>query len=605
MMNAKLIVAIIFGAVVLVAMARLVLWRRAAGDFGGTTTLRLAALLLLQPTCAILLFLTLFPPAGAQRSGILRIATAHTPGTAALASGPPIVILPEAPAIAGAAAMPDLATALRRYPGTARVSILGDGLTPRDLEAAQTVAVDFTPSSLRPGIRHLTMPQPTAPGAPFRLGGQLVGLSGATAELIDPAGRLTDRATPDAAGQFRLTGTARAAGTAMFMLRIRRNGQTVEEAAVPLIVRDAPAPRVLIVAAAPSAEVKFLRRWASDAGFTVVTQMQAGGGIQLGDAPVNLDAGTLRRFDIAIFDDRSWAAIGAKRGVVMGAVRDGLGLLLRPTGLLDSGKRGQWQMAGFTLSGPNSLSPLALPPATDPAISATRQGIGSEDAPTDIALPDDPLPDISRLSLVPMGTDSVPMLRDGAGTTIAAWHAAGQGRSAMFTVLDSYGLPLTGRRALYDDWWSQMLSAIARPAAAPSPVEGVAWAGERVALCGLSTPSRVTAPDGRAATVLPDRGCGAYWPMMAGWHSLSTSDGPRLFHVQAADALPIMRAARNMDAMLMLRAPVANRGMVSDVQERPGASWPFALGWLVVSAVLWWLERARLGRVTRADQSAT
>ena len=604
-MSAKLIVAFLLGIAVLVAMVRLLLWQRLAGNVGTTTKMRLAALLLLQPICAIMLFLTLFPPAQIQRGGTLRIATAHTPRTAALASGPPLVTLPETPAIAGAVGMPDLATALRRYPGTGRVRILGDGLTPRDMEVAQTIAVDFAPPPQRPGIRHLALPQPTAPGAPFAVGGQLIGLPDATAELIDPAGRLTDKATPDAAGQFRLSGTARAAGTAMFTLRIRRNGQTVEQATVPLIVRDASAPRLLIVAAAPSAEVKFLRRWASDAGFSVVTQMQAGGGVQLGDAPINLDAGTLRRFDVAIFDDRSWAAIGARRGVIMNAVRQGMGLLLRPTGPLDNAMRGQWQSAGFALSGPNSLSALALPAAADPAIGATRQGIGTEDAPTDIALPDDPLPDISRLALVPGGMSSVPMLRDGAGTTIAAWHAVGQGRSAMFTVLDSYGLSLTGRRALYDDWWSQMLSNIARPVPAPSPVGDMAWVGERVAMCGLSKPSRVTAPNGHTTTVLPDGGCGAYWPMVAGWHSLPTSDGPQLFYVQAADALPVMRAARNADAMLMLQAPVADKDAASDGQNHPGASWPFALGWLLVSAMLWWLERARLGRMVRSDQSAT
>lgn len=599
------IVAIALTLAVLVAWMRLLLWRRASLNVGTTRTWRLVLLLLLQPICAILLFLTLFPPFGAQRAGELRIATAGTRGIAALASGPPLITLPEAPPVARAVPMPDLATALRRYPGTGRIHILGDGLTPRDLDVARTVALDFTPPPLRPGIRHITLPPPTAPGAPFRLGSQLSALSDARVELIDPAGRVTDRTSTDRDGYFRLTGTARAAGTALFSIRVRRDGKTMEQAAIPLIVRDTPTPRLLIVAAAPSAEIKFLRRWASDAGFSVVTQMQAGGGIQLGDAPISLDMGTLRRFDAAIFDDRSWSALGARRAIVMGAVREGMGLLLRATGPLDDGALGQWRAMGFGLSGQGSLSPLALPPATDPAIAATREGIGNDERPIDIAQPDEPLPDISRLSLSPAGDSNVPLLRDAGGTTIAAWRSVGQGRSAVMTVLDSYALSLTGRRALYDDWWSQLLSTIARPAASPVPDDRVAWAGERIIICGLSSPSRIFAPDGRASTVVPSGGCGGYWPDSAGWHRLTGADGQRLFYVQPADALPVMRTARNVDAMLMMPEPSSPTQVAPDARAARSAAWPFALAWLLVSALLWWLERAKLGRALSADQSAT
>ena len=28
----------------------------------------------------------------------------------------------------------------------------------------------------------------------------------------------------------------------------------------------------------------------------------------------------------------------------------------------------------------------------------------------------------------------------------------------------------------------------------------------------------------------------------------------------------------------------------------PGPSWPWFIGWLIASALLWWFERARIGR---------
>ena len=131
----------------------------------------------------------------------------------------------------------------------------------------------------------------------------------------------------------------------------------VEQAAVPLLVTDSLAPRLLILAAAPGPEVKYLRRWATDAGFTVTTQMSAGGGIALGDPTIAINGATLRRFDLAIVDDRSWAA---QRGVLTGAAREGLGLILRPSGPIDGATRAQWRALGFGI-GSGDLAPIALP----------------------------------------------------------------------------------------------------------------------------------------------------------------------------------------------------------------------------------------------------
>ena len=606
MMRIEWIVALMLAVAVLGASARLLLWQRAAGEAGSSRPMRIALLLLLQPVCALLLFLTLFPPVTPAAGGALRIATTGTARGAAAASGPPLIALPEA-GLDGIDSAPDLATALREHPGTGRIHILGAGLTPRDVDAARGMAVDFTPPPLAPGIRSLTPPPITAAGAPFRVAGQLARLPGAGVELIDPAGRVTDRVTTGRDGRFALTGTARTAGGTAFALRVREGRRLIEEATVPLLVQDMTAPRLLIVAAAPGAEVKYLRRWASDAGFDVTTQMQAGGGIMLGDAPVAMDGASLRRFDIAIFDDRSWAALGAGRGAVMGAVREGMGLLLRPGGAMDVATRSQWQALGFTLSGRNEVAPLALPPIASPEMARTRMGIGSDDAPVDIATPDDALPDVGRLSATPGGPDAVAMLHDASGATIGAWRAVGLGRVGLFTGIDSYGLTLTGRRDLYEQWWSDMLSTLARPGAAQGGMEAAGWVKERVILCGIGKGAHAVAPDGRSTALLPEGSCGAYWPASAGWHRLEDGGKRRDFYIYPADALPVMRAARNADATMMLagggEAPARAPG-----PGTPASPWPFALGWLLASALLWWLERAGHGRTApvpvSGDQSA-
>lgn len=592
-MTPQIIVALILTLAVLAASVRLLLWHRASG--AQASPLRTSLLLLLQPIAAGLLYMALFPPGTGDSASSLRIATANT-SRLAVVDGSPLILLPEAPAIGGGEAVPDLATALRRHPGVTSLTIVGNGLGPRDIDAARGLAVHFDPPPLHPGILHLAPPPIVAPGARFTVGLTLTGLPNTTAELVDPAGRVTDSGAPDRNGHLLLAGTARAAGATAFTLRVRRDKRVIEQADVPVWVADNARPKLLILAGAPGAEVKTLRRWAIDAGYDVTTQMSAGGGIALGDAPVALDAASLRRFDAAIVDDRSWA--GA-RGALLAAARGGMGLVLRPGGPIDGATRSQWQALGFTLSGPGGVAPLALPKVDAEPIARTRQGIGSEEVPVDIATTDDYLPDISRLGLTPGGNDAVPLLRDAGDVTLGAWRALGAGRVALFTGIDSYGLTLTGRRDLYGDWWSALLGTVARPAPGSRVLTDTGWVGERMTLCGLTGEAQVNA----RARVLPVKGCGGYWPMQAGWHMLHSKDAASAFYVHPADTLPTMRAARDRQAMTLLSVGEAKQASAA-LPGQSGTAWLWWLGWLAVSALLWWLERSRLGRRSLPPQSA-
>ena len=133
---------------------------------------------------------------------------------------------------------------------------------------------------------------------------------------------------------------------------------------------------LLLLAGAPGPEVKYLRRWATDADFDVTSRISVGGGVLLGDAPISIDTATLRRFDAVLIDDRSWAGLGGQRNALLAAVRDGLGLILRAGGPVSKGAGGpaRWRELCRTLrSGCRSSSRTwtcssrpasAWPPAT-------------------------------------------------------------------------------------------------------------------------------------------------------------------------------------------------------------------------------------------------
>ncbi|MCP3734737.1 carboxypeptidase regulatory-like domain-containing protein [Sphingomonas sp. RP10(2022)] len=583
-MSAERIVAALLALAVAIAWVRLGLWQARAPIRAARW--RLAALVVLQPIVAGSLYLTLFAPSPASSSGTLVVATEGASRLVAIGPGETLVALPEARGIAGAERAPDLAAALRRHAGATALRIVGSGLAARDRPAASSVTLRYAAPPAPTGLVALTPSAPVAPGEPFRIAARVTG--GGTASLLDPAGRVVDTARPAADGSVILHGTARVPGEALFTLRTAG-----EQAPVPLVTRAATPARALILAAAPGPEVKFLRRWAADAGLTAETQAAVGGGVALGDPGVALTPSALARYDLLILDDRSWAGLGGSaRGGVAQAVRGGLGLVVRLTGPVPRG----WQLLGLPTGGGAAATPLRLPPAApgDAALVA-RRGPGTRDAPATIAAPLGEVPELKRMA-VPLG--GIPLLRDARGTPFAAWQGVGRGRVAVTTLLDSFALVTSGNGDAHAAIWSALAATVGR--GTPDPgirIGALPRVGERTPVCATGSPPAVIAPDGTNTPLVPDphaRACAGYWPRVPGWHRL----GEQPFYVYPADALPQLRATVRREATLAL---VGERRVSTQPQPRdPQPSWRWLLAFLAATATLWWIERRRRAYSARA-----
>ncbi len=129
-----------------------------------------------------------------------------------------------------------------------------------------------------------------------------------------------------------LTASARAAGLALFSLRLRDiAGAVVEQIAVPVETREQTPPRVLFLSGAPGPEPKFLGRWAEDAGIDLKVDVDVGAGIRLGDPPVALTRATLGELDLVVIDDRRWESIGSGgQAALRDAVAGGLACCCAP-----------------------------------------------------------------------------------------------------------------------------------------------------------------------------------------------------------------------------------------------------------------------------------
>jgi hypothetical protein len=565
---------------VVVAWLQLALWRWRAPPLERARSWRLALLAALQPVAVTLLYLTLVPPRLPGAAGTLVVATADAPQLAALAAGDALVALPEAPALLGAERVPDLATALRRHPGTIRLRIIGQGLPSRDRAATGGLPLVFAPTPLPRGLQALALPPQVAPGATFRVGGTVGGVPGGRVELRDPAGRAIGSATLSESSAFVLAGTARVAGSADFSLRIRDAGGTLlETAAVPVVAVVAPAPRLLVVAGAAGPDLKYLRRWAIDAGVALGTSIAAGGGLDVGDAPARLDPATLARLDLLVLDERSWTTLsGGDRSNVLAAVRGGLGVVLRVTGPVSDPTRRQWAALGLPLG--NAPGLLRLPGAApDAAVEMTRLPLGA--APSDTAA----------------------LLEDIAGAPAGAWRGLGRGRIGLWPVTDLYALALAGDTGRHAELWSEIFGTLARTGGIAAPLILANGARERVTLCDLSFPAAVLGPDGATTTLFVDRaasGCAAFWPARPGWHTVQSGTKAWPFHVETPG--PGLVAAEARTATWQLQAQHRSAAVAGVRGGDRGSPWPWFAGWLLVTALLWWLERARLGRPTPSSR---
>lgn len=592
-MSAPVVLAWLFPVVVLVASVRLLL--RARG--GRERAWRTAALLVGQAASAALLYFVLLPPTVPAESGALIVLTANAGKTGALDAADVVVALPEAGAPLGALRVPDLGTALRRHPGARPVRILGEGLVPRDRDAARGVALSFTPSALPPALVELTAPTQATAGRRFDVQGRIEGDAAVSVDLVDPAGARLARTAPDKQGRFTLHAVAGTPGRVDYRLQWRDAADAVrEDIALPLDVAAGAPLRLWLLAGGPGPELKFLRRWAVDAGLALRTQVSVGGGVELGDPPLPVNAATLRNFDVVVLDERAWRNLGAGgRAALREAALEGLGVMLRITGDLSAGDRAALREWGFGIAATDLPRSVRLPGTQTADAAASRIDGSDEVRATDTS------PVLTRRPLAATAADGVPLLRDTRGDTLALWRAQGRGRVAVWWLSDSYRLALSGRSAAFGGLWAASLENLARPSGAAAPaVPASARVAERSVLCGLDDDATLRAPDASNIPLARDAatGCAAFWPTQPGWHELVVGESPAAFPVRAEDEAPGLRAAERREATQSLAANAAPPAETTPL-ENPGARWPWLLAWLLVSAALWWFERSARGGNSR------
>lgn len=524
---------------------------------------------------------------------------------AAAPDAPRAVRLPGAPDDPLADPEPDLGSALRRAGPLSGLRVIGDGLAAHDRAAltASALPMRFEAAPPRAGIVTLQWPRSVLAGRRFLVEGRwqagpdTAGKDGIEVELLSPGGQRVDRQPVASDGRFRLQGEAPIAGPLRWQVRVHRLATTaapaaaLETADVEVVVQ-APRPlNVQVLAGAADPDLKYLRRWAVDAGLVLRSRVMLTSGIAVQGAqpPLALDAAGLDALDLLIVDERSWVALpAATRSSILAAVRRGLGLLLRLRALPAPAVGVEWAGLGVRWQADTTL-PLTV---------SLR---------TRLALPDT-APLFGRLRLQVTAPLAQSLLEDDSGQPLGLAWPHGRGRLGTWWWLDSFKLRLGGQPGAHAEVWSRAVEQLARPQAEVAPE----WlhpprVGERAVVCGLDPALQwQIAAVGSAQPAVPllpvaaaqsSRRCAAWWPVAAGWHRLETLatvagavPGSWPVAVRGAGSLPALEAAERQAATRALVTPLTanppERGPVVPVKL-----WCWAL-LLVLLSALWWLERA-------------
>jgi hypothetical protein len=498
---------------------------------------------------------------------------------------------------AGTRSLGSLLTLAEQRPALRQLHVVGHGLPSADLAALGNVPLLAHAAPAFEGFRQAQWSPQLRLGQALVVEGTVTTRNTPAWVSLRAAGTGRDSVRLTKSGAFRLRYLPKAAGLQLPELVLRQEGRVVATEPVPVEVTTTALPPVLLLAAVPSFEVKFLKNNLAAQGRAVALRTTVSKGLVqtefLNQAAQSLDHLTptlLSRYAVVVVDVATLATIPASESQALRAAT-------------------QAGHLGLVVLADVAPLPAAAPARADFSVQA-QPTTGPAANPQLVTWPGAPAGLRASLPAHLRSTATLKPLVSGPNAAlVAASRRFGLGTVVVSVVPATFRWALQGQEVPYSAFWSQLLVAATPPPALaatwqlasrwPRPQYPVALrlSGTLPAPTALPT---VRALAGGAAvqlalaqdTRLPEWSTAQFWPRAAGWHQVQ---GPgrtayNFFVFDSAAWRGPELADRRQALTQRLAASKPSGRATSTLQEPWPTGWFFGL-FLLAAGFLWLEEK--------------
>lgn len=422
--------------------------------------------------------------------------------------------------------------------GVSKLHVYGYGLTRDACVQLPQVPLVFHPSPMSMGVVSIHWKSSLWPGEMCRVQGRFYPPTGAAVKLLLTGMHTVLDSTElksREGGDFELRTVPAQAGRAVYRLIALSGRDTLEQEAIPVEVLPGKNLKILMLAAAPDFENRFLANWLSDKGHGVAIRTAISkekydhAYLNIAAASTDhLSSSLLDKFDVVIADAAELKAMGSGDYTILRrqVAEKRLGLIIK---------------------------------ADSTSLGHGVRSVGGSDSVLRMVIADKP--------------GDRPIIKDTLSRTLVSANMYGGGKIILTTLYATYARLLAGNKKEYASLWTSILQQAAgnddagerwhlRPAL-PVVDEPV---GALLQSAGGGLPQGLFEDEGAVPVVaymaqsslLPFAWEGRYWPRVAGWQTVRTLQGDRTWwYVWGKED---WRSLRRMERVRAMEEWIAGRG---------------------------------------------
>lgn len=318
---------------------------------------------------------------------------------------------------------------------------------------------------------------------------------------------------------FHLQTTPKHIGRAVYSIIVLAQKDTLENNALPFEVLPTQPLRVLLLAATPNFEHKFLKNWLYENNYAVATRIMVSKAKYATSflntksiALDNITTNTLNHFDVLIADDDALGGLNNSElaAIKTAIVQQGLGLMVQRD---SSNNASKFYQQPFTINNTNNNEQKTL----------KLQFNNAKEQLT-----------VTQPAYLQTGANTQTLVTDDSTKTIAAASILGMGKMVATTLNTTYSLVLQNKQASYYQLWSLLLQKAAKQTSEETSVTIKPniirpYQQTTIQLESATQPKGVTVQQTALAlqqqVQLPYLWSASYWPKQSGWQHLETANG--------------------------------------------------------------------------------